>query len=360
MLLQGIFPAITTPFYRDGKLYLKKLEHNVDRYSRTPVSGIVVLGSTGEAVMLSDDEQRQVLKLAREVAAEEKVLVAGVGQESADLTLSLAEQAAHLGYDVALVRTPSYYRPQMKNHPQAIVSYYRFVADRSPLPVLLYSVPAFTAYDLPVEAVAELAQHPNIIGLKESSGNAEKIAAISAVTGQVKRTVNVTEIFHAVTGRMLASISAPAPLAGIVPSGALASAAGATVLAPAAVPAPRPRFRLRTKEVGFQILAGSAQTLLSCLQAGATGAVLAFAAPAPTACFELYTAWKENDEELARIKQQRIAAAATRVASNLGIPGVKYALDLNGYYGGPARLPLLPLTAAEKQEVEDLLRDIRN
>src|SRR5436190_5298216 len=89
MLLQGIFPAITTPFYPDGRLYLKKLEHNVDRYSRTPISGMVVLGSTGETVMLSDEEQRSVLKLAIEVASAEKVMVAGVGQESTFQTLLL-------------------------------------------------------------------------------------------------------------------------------------------------------------------------------------------------------------------------------------------------------------------------------
>src|SRR4051812_6141697 len=174
MLVQGVFPAITTPFYPDGKLYLKKVEHNVDRYSRTPVSGIVVLGSTGETVHLSDEEQREVLRESRAAAADDKVLIAGVGQESAINTITLCEFAAQLGYDIALVRTPAYYRPQMKFKPEAILAHYRFVADRSPLPVMLYSVPPFTAYDLPVEAVAELSSHPNIIGIKESSGDAQK------------------------------------------------------------------------------------------------------------------------------------------------------------------------------------------
>src|SRR3954467_3285329 len=99
MLLQGIFPAATTPFYPDGRLYLKKLEHNVDRYSRTPISGITVLGSTGEAVMLTEAEQREVLRVAVEVSAPEKVLLAGVGHESAIETLELAEYAAKLNYD---------------------------------------------------------------------------------------------------------------------------------------------------------------------------------------------------------------------------------------------------------------------
>lgn len=359
MLLQGIFPAITTPFYPDGKLYLKKLEHNVDRYSRTPVSGMVVLGSTGETVMLSDEEQREVLRIVREVAADEKVLVAGVGQESAINTLTLIEVVAKLGYDVALVRTPSYYRPQMKAKPESLLAHYRFVADRSPLPVMLYSVPPFTAYDLPTEMVAELSGHPNILGIKESSGSVEKIAAMRDATSQVKRTVNVTEIFNAATVRMLDGqtdhVTAPG---GVIPPDALKATGGPTATAVASPK--RPKFKLRTKEVGFQIAAGAAQKLLPSLEAGATSAVLAFASAAPTACYEVYTAWKEGDLKLAGLKQERISEAATKIAGGFGVPGTKYASELNGYYGGSARLPLLPLTAAEKAEIEILMRDIRN
>src|SRR5436190_23722439 len=106
MLLHGIFPPITTPFYPDGNVYFKKLEHNVAQYSKTPMAGIVVLGSTGEAILLSDDEQRQALKVAREAAEPEKVLIAGAGMESASETIALCKYAASLGYDVAMVRTP--------------------------------------------------------------------------------------------------------------------------------------------------------------------------------------------------------------------------------------------------------------
>jgi dihydrodipicolinate synthase/N-acetylneuraminate lyase len=357
MLLQGIYPAITTPFYPDGKLYLKKLEHNVDRYSRTPAAGMVVLGSTGETVMLSDEEQREVLRVAREPAADDKVLVGGVGQESAVSTLALIEHVAKIGYDVALVRTPSYYRPQMKAKPESLLAHYRFVADRSPLPVLLYSVPPFTAYDLPTEMVAQLAEHPNIIGIKESSGSIEKIAAIKAATQHVKHTFPVTEIFQAVTNRMLAHTADHAALeGGIISAEALAGTA-ATVVAP---PPAKPKFKMRTREVGFQLAAGAAQMLLPSLEAGASAAVLAFASAAPTACYEVYAAWKDGDKRLAEEKQQRISAAAKRVAAEMGIPALKYACELNGYYGGPARLPLLPLTSAEKAEVEQWMRDLRN
>ena len=185
MLLHGIFPPVTTPFYPDGRVYLKKLEHNVDRYSKTPVAGIAVLGSTGEAIMLSDEERREVLAVAREACAPHKVLIAGTGAESAIETLRLTEYAAALGYDVALVRTPHFYRPQMQ--PGNLLAFYRTVADRSPLPILIYSVPVFTNYDMPEEFIVELAGHPNIVGIKESGGDVEKIRRMADATRHIKR-----------------------------------------------------------------------------------------------------------------------------------------------------------------------------
>lgn len=355
MLLQGILPPITTPFYPDGNVYYKKLEHNVERFSKTPISGVVVLGSTGEALMLSDEERREVLKTARAAAAPNKVLIAGSGIESAIETLRLTEYAAELGYDVALIRTPFFYRPQMQ--PANLLAFYRFVADRSPLPVMIYNVPPFTGYNMPPEIVIELAAHPNIIGIKESSGDIEKIRKIVESTRHIKRSATVTEVFEAVTPRMLQAsagagdqggelVSVAALSGGSTPSSSAVKVTGGT--------------KTRQKEVGFQVLAGAAQKLDASLQAGAVGGILAFATCAPTACFEVYAARKEGDFALADLKQQRIAKAAQRVASELGIPAIKYAMDLNGYYGGQARLPQLPVTAELKSEIEQLMADIRN
>src|SRR6202522_4577155 len=202
MLLEGGFAAVTTCFYPDGRPYWRKLEANVERYSRTPMSGLVMLGSTGEAVMLSDEESREALRVARAATTPEKVLLAGVGRESVIETLRLADYAAELQYDAILVRTPHYYRKQMRN--REMLTYYQAVADRSPLPALLYSVPTCTAYDLPVPVVAELALHPNIVGMKDSSGNVERISELGQATRSArKRTVPVTTIFAAVTSRML-------------------------------------------------------------------------------------------------------------------------------------------------------------
>jgi 4-hydroxy-2-oxoglutarate aldolase len=357
MLLHGILPPITTPFYPDGNIYFKKLEHNVDRYSRTPVSGIVVLGSTGEAIMLSDQERRDVLKSAREAAAPNKVLVAGTGIESAIGTLHLTEYAAELGYDVAMVRTPHYYKKQMQ--PANILAFYRTVADRSPLPVIIYNFPQATGYDIPAELVIELAAHPNLIGIKESSGNVEKVRKMVEGTRHIKRHATVTETFDAVTPRMLVAANAvPGEGGELVPIGVLAGATSAKSSSSAVTVVGS--LKTRQKEVGFQVLVGAAQKLHASLEAGAVGAILAFACPAPTACYEIYAAWKEGDADLAKLKQQRIVSAAQRVVGDLGIPGVKYAMDLNGYYGGPSRLPLLPLTGDVKAEIEHLLADLKN
>jgi dihydrodipicolinate synthase/N-acetylneuraminate lyase len=312
------------------------------------------------------------LKTAREACAPHKVLIAGTGAESALETLRLTEYAASLGYDAALVRTPFFYKPQLK--PANILAFYRTVADHSPVPILIYSVPVFTGYDMPPELVIELANHPNIIGIKESGGDAEKIGRMVEGTKHIKRNATVTVTFAAVTSRMmkaaqsgsssesgeLVSIGAPSEKASSGHVGTATLGRPTEQASASSVASSSAGIKTRQKEVGFQVLAGTAQRLLSGLEAGAVGAVLAFATPAPTACYEIYTAWKEGDAELARLKQQRVSGSAVRVASELGIPALKYVLDLNGYYGGPPRLPLLPLTGDLKREVEELMADMRN
>jgi len=360
MLLHGIFPPVTTPFYPDGKIYLRKLEQNVEQYSRGPIAGVVVQGSTGEAILLSDEERREVLKCGRDAASYEKVLIAGTGIESAIETLRLTVYAYDLGYDVAMVRTPHYYKGQMAN-PANMLAFYRFVCDRSPLPVVIYNFPQATGYDIPAEVVIELAEHPNLVGIKESSGSIEKVQKMVEGTRHIKRKALVTETFAAVTGRMMKAATSPAAAAdggSMVPVGALAGTASVPKPSSAGVKVIS-GLKTREKEVGFQVLVGAAQKLHPSLDAGAVGAILAFADCAPTACYEIYAAWKDGDAGLAREKQERIAKAAERIVGGLSIPGVKYAMDFNGFYGGPPRLPLLPLTADKKAEVEQLLANIR-
>jgi len=375
MLLHGIFPPITTPFYPDGHVYYKKLESNVDRYSHTPIAGIVVQGSTGEAILLSDQERRDVLKCVIAAAAPHKVMIAGTGIESAIETLRLTEYAAELGYDVAMVRTPHYYKKQM--HPANLLAFYRTVADRSPLPIVIYNFPQATGYDIPAEVVVALADHPNIVAIKESSGNLDKVKAMVDGTRHVKRSTTVTEKFEAVTPRMIKAAEADAKekqekesreLVSVDVLAGSASQAGAGISAHAKSSSQSSSsavstfgsLKTRQKEVGFQVLVGAAHQLEPSLALGAVGAILAFACPAPTACYEIYAALKEGDTALAQEKQERIKLPVQFVLGDLGVPGIKYAMDLNGYYGGPARLPFLPLTGDEKREIEKLMANIRN
>jgi dihydrodipicolinate synthase/N-acetylneuraminate lyase len=375
MLLSGIFPPITTPFYADGEVYYKKLESNVERYSRTPVAGIVVLGSTGEAILLSDQERRDVLKTALAAAAPSKVMIAGTGIESAHETLRLTEYAAELGYDAAMVRTPHYYKKQM--WPANLLAFYRTVADRSALPIIIYNFPQATGYDIPAEVVIELAGHPNIVAIKESSGNLDKVKAMVEGTRNinVKRQATVTETFEAVTPRMLKAAAAEsakesrelvsvASLAGSAESMERRASspvhADSTTKPSSAAVTIVGKLKTRQKEVGFQVMVGAAHQLEPSLGLGAVGAILALACPAPMACYEIYAALKDGDNALAREKQERVKLAAQRVVGELGVPGVKYAMDLNGYYGGPARLPFLPLTADLKSEIEKLMAGIRS
>jgi dihydrodipicolinate synthase/N-acetylneuraminate lyase len=355
MLLHGIFPPITTPFYPDGNIYHKKLEANVERYSRTPASGIVVLGSTGEAILLSDQERRDVLKTALAAAAPNKVMVAGTGIESASETIKLTEYAAELGYDAAMVRTPHYYKKQML--PANILAFYRTVADRSPLPLVIYNFPQATGYDIPAEVVVELADHPNIVAIKESSGNLGKVKEMVDGTRHIKRSATVTETFDAVTPRMLKAAATDSSNGGQLVS--VETLGGTTKPSSSAITVIG-KLKIRQKEVGFQVMVGAAHQLETSLAMGAVGAILAFACPAPMACYEIYAAIKDGDTALAREKQDRVKLAAQRVVSELGVPGVKYAMDLNGYYGGASRLPFLPLTADLKSEIEKLMAGIKS
>ncbi len=291
MKLHGIFPPLTTPFNQDGSLALDRLRENISRYNGTGVAGYVVIGSTGESVLLSRAEIEQVWAAAREAAGSEKILIAGTGVDSTAETIAQTNRAAELGYHVALVKTPYYYKAQMTAEVHA--EHYLRVADAARIPLLIYSVPQFTGVAVEAPLVARLAQHPNIIGIKESSGVMQRVG----------------EIIH---------------------------------LAPA----------------GFQTLVGSATTFYPSMALGAVGGILAAADFLPELCVALYDACIAGDHALARKLQARLLEPTITLVAKLGISGVKYAMDRAGYYGGPARRPLLPLNEAQKQEAELVLDEV--
>jgi len=173
MNLSGVFAALTTPYAADGSVSLPELKRNIQRYNATGLAGYAVLGSTGESVLLSRAEAESILVAAKEAASPDKQLLAGTGAESTAETIERTKRAAELGYRAALVKTPYYYKPVYK--PEVFVTHYRRVADASPIPVVLYSVPQFTGISLEAPEVATLSEHPNIIGIKESSGDVQRV-----------------------------------------------------------------------------------------------------------------------------------------------------------------------------------------
>ena len=176
MRFEGIFPALTTPFASDGSVALDKLRENIARYNRVPLSGYIVVGSTGESVLLSLAEIDRVWDAARASAAPGKLLIAGAGLDSTAETVARARRAADLGYHAVLIKTPHYFKALLT--PAALERHYLAVADASPLPVLIYSIPQYTGISITADWVARLAEHPNIVGIKDSSGNVQLVSEI--------------------------------------------------------------------------------------------------------------------------------------------------------------------------------------
>src|SRR5215813_7991732 len=173
MDLSGVFPALTTPFAADGSVSVEAIKHNISRYNSTGLAGYVAMGSTGESVLLSHKEWETVLAAVKASAAPGMRMIAGTGAESTAETIEKCKRAAQLGYEFALVKTPHYYKPVYK--PEVLIAHYQRVADASPIPVLLYSVPVFTGITLEAPEIGVLAQHPNIVGIKDSSGHVLRV-----------------------------------------------------------------------------------------------------------------------------------------------------------------------------------------
>ena len=176
MKLHGIFPPLTTPFASDGSVSLSHLRNNIGRYNQTRLAGYAINGSTSESVLLRWDEVYRIWEAAREAAAPDKILIAGTGAESTAETIEHTNRAASLGYAVALVRTPSFYKPAMSE--EALAGHYLRVADAAHIPILVYSVPVFTHVTVEAPLIARISKHSNIIGMKDSSGNVQGVADI--------------------------------------------------------------------------------------------------------------------------------------------------------------------------------------
>jgi 4-hydroxy-2-oxoglutarate aldolase len=285
---EGIFAALTTPFVRD-EVSVPKFKENIAKFNATGLAGYLVLGSTGESVLLSDAESEALIRAARESAAPGKKVIAGTARESTNLTVEFTNLAADLGVDAALVRPPSYYKTKMGL--EALRAHYMAVADGARVPVLIYNIPQNTGIFLESRLIIELARHPNVIGLKESAGNL-------AFLGEVIRQV----------------------------------------------------------PPDFHYFLGSGSVFLPALELGACGAILAVANAAPEICVRIYELFREDRLEEARSLQLDLLPFNKAIMEGAGIPGLKHALDLRGFYGGPARLPLLSVDEQVKSDVAAHMR----
>jgi len=177
MDLHGTFIAITTPFDEREDIALGHLQHNLDRWLAEAIDGVVVTGTTGEAVFLSLEERSRLWKFcAPQLQQAGKRFIAGAAAESTRATIEMVQVAAESGAEAVLVLTPSYFKPG----PDALVSHYTAIADASPIPVLLYNYPAFTGVEIPSYTILKLAEHPNIHGMKDSSASLPRLATVLA------------------------------------------------------------------------------------------------------------------------------------------------------------------------------------
>jgi len=287
--LRGIFPPVPTSFDAAGDVDVRAIAANVTRLMTTGLSGVLALGSNGEAASLDETESDRILAAVRGVVPASKVLIAGTGRESTRSTIDACRRAAAIGADVVLVRPPSYYKSQMTS--DALVGHFRSVADASPAPVMLYNLPA-TGVTLTLPVVSTLAAHPNIVGLKETSPELERLGQFAEI-GE-----------------------------------------------------------------GFRVLTGWAPVLLPALAMGAAGGILAVANVLPDQTVRLFDHAIAGRHTEALALQRGLTPIARLVSSVYGVAGLKAALDLAGFHGGPVRAPLLSVSDRERDDIARTLSAI--
>jgi len=288
--LKGIIPPMVTPFDETGAIRYDYFEANIDKYLEAGIEGYLVLGSNAESVYLEHSEKLKLIESARKRLPASTTLLAGTGMESTRATIELTKEAADRGVDAVLVKNPFYFKSQMTF--DAYFAHYTAVADASPVPVVIYNVPVFTGMPLESRLVIELAKHPNIRGVKDSSGDVKLDSEVAWNTDPKK----------------------------------------------------------------FSILSGSAPVLFPAMVVGARGGVVAIACAAPRAALALYRAVSTGDYKKAGIIQRIIAPAAGAVTTKYGIPGLKCGMELEGFQAGLPRRPMLPVGQTQREDLRQIFR----
>jgi 4-hydroxy-2-oxoglutarate aldolase len=282
---------ITTPFDASESIDFEGLQSNIQKWNETGIIGYVILGSTGERVHLDEREFLQVVRAAREQVPQHIRFIVGAGQQSIRGTVQEIQRLSAIGpIDAVLVITPSFYRTSITQ--ATLLDYYHSVGDASPIPIILYSMPALTGITIQSQTVAQLSQHENIIGIKDSSADVDGL-------------------------------------------------------------------RETIKQVGddFAVMTGNGTVLQPALDAGACGAILAVGCVAPQLCIEVYNAVTTGDSQRAGKLQSHLSPLAAAVTTRFGIGGLKAALELNGYAGGPVRAPLRIADEEALTEIRKCLHD---
>jgi 4-hydroxy-2-oxoglutarate aldolase len=288
--LRGVLAPVVTPFdARTGELDRAGFERNLRAHASAGLNGVIVAGSTGEAPLLDEAERAALVESARAALPPDRLVIAGAGAESTRTAVRLGTQAAGEGADALIVVAPHYYGDAMTS--AALLAHYRRIADESPVPVVLYNIPKYMHFALPPGVVAELALHANVIGIKDSSGDLELLAAYLAAQSD-----------------------------------------------------------------DFRVLTGSGASFAQALERGVPGGILAVSTFAPGLALEVYESSLRGDRSAALAGQARLGPLATQIVGEMGVPGVKAALDYVGLVGGVPRLPLLPLGGADRERVTTLLR----
>ncbi len=287
MIFHGVYAPIVTPFDQNENISIHSLIDNIEKYNKTSLKGYMPLGSNGEFQGLTDEESFLILDTVFRYKAKDKTVVAGCGRESAFKTLDFIKRAADHGLDVAFILPPHYYLNFMSK--DALFQYYTLVAQRSPVPIVIYNAPKFASnLSLGVDLIQELSEHPNIIAMKNSS---------------LEPNINYIR----------------------------------------AVP----------EHVDFSIIAGNVSTFYLGLLEGAAGGVLSTASYLPEYCCELYNDFIQGDYKKAQELHEFLNNVSMQTISRHGVAGVKYGMDLRGFSGGSPRIPLQSISISEQNRIAE-------
>lgn len=298
-MIEGSFPPIPTPF-EDGHFAPQRMAQNLERWAQDPLDGYVVLGSNGEAPLLEEHERQAVVRTVFENIPNGRKMIVGTGRETTAATIRSTKEAFDLGAEAVLVGVPSYYKPAMTD--ETLREHYLRVADACPGPMLLYSVPVFTGIPIRAGLFAELIRHERVVGIKESSGDVEAIAAMVSAAREAGR-------------------------------GASAEPGRAA-----------------------SVMVGAARALARAILAGASGSVLAVTSIAPELVDRISRAARSGAADEALRLNDELTPLAEAVTTRHGIGGLKAALELRSCYGGDPRPPLRPAGPAARDEIADLMR----